>query len=81
VIISDLGMPHEDGSWFVRQVRGLSSPVSGIPAVALTGFDGVRAEAAAARRPPSPISPSIGVDEEKSPARTNNGGAMASPFP
>jgi CheY-like chemotaxis protein len=48
LIISDLGMPGEDGFWFVRQVRGLSSPVSTIPAVALTGFDGLRDEAKAA---------------------------------
>jgi CheY-like chemotaxis protein len=48
LIISDLGMPGEDGLWFIRQVRGLSSPVSTIPAVALTGFDGLRSEAEAA---------------------------------
>jgi CheY-like chemotaxis protein len=48
LIISDLGMPGENGLWFVRQVRGLSSPVSTIPAVALTGFDGLRDEAEAA---------------------------------
>jgi CheY-like chemotaxis protein len=47
-IISDLGMPGEDGLWFIRQVRGLSSPVSTIPAVALTGFDDLRSEAEAA---------------------------------
>lgn len=48
LIISDLGMPGEDGLWFIRQVRGLSSPVSTIPAVALTGFDDLRSEAEAA---------------------------------
>jgi CheY-like chemotaxis protein len=48
LIISDLGMSREDGLWFVRQVRGLSSPVSAIPAVALTAFDGLRYEAEAA---------------------------------
>jgi CheY-like chemotaxis protein len=48
LIISDLGMPGEDGLWFIRQVRGLSSPVSTIPAVALTGFDGLRFAAEAA---------------------------------
>jgi CheY-like chemotaxis protein len=48
LIISDLGMPGEDGLWFIRQVRGLSSPLSTIPAVALTGFDDLRSEAEAA---------------------------------
>src|SRR5262245_35456917 len=28
----------EDGFWFIRQVRGLSPPVSAVPAVALTGW-------------------------------------------
>src|SRR5262245_66123011 len=45
LIISDLGMPGEDGFWFIRQVRGLSSPVSAVPAVALTGFDGLSCKA------------------------------------
>jgi CheY-like chemotaxis protein len=48
LIISDLEMPGENGLWFVRQVRGLSSVVSTIPAVALTGFDGLRFAAEAA---------------------------------
>jgi len=48
LIISDLGMPREDGLWFIRQVRGWSSSVRTIPAVALTGFDGLRHEAEAA---------------------------------
>lgn len=38
-IISDIGMPHRDGYWFIREVRNLSVEQGGkTPAVALTAF-------------------------------------------
>jgi two-component system CheB/CheR fusion protein len=39
VLISDIGMPEEDGYWLIRQVRSLSAEAGGqIPAVALTAY-------------------------------------------
>jgi signal transduction histidine kinase/CheY-like chemotaxis protein len=38
VLISDIGMPGEDGFSLVRQVRAMTGPVAKIPAVALTAF-------------------------------------------
>ncbi|EYF04795.1 ATP-binding protein [Chondromyces apiculatus] len=39
VIVSDIGMPHEDGSSLLRQVRALPEPQGGrVPAVALTAL-------------------------------------------
>ncbi|WP_197985119.1 CheR family methyltransferase [Leptolyngbya sp. Cla-17] len=39
VLISDIGMPEEDGYWLIRQVRSLSVETGGqIPAVALTAY-------------------------------------------
>ncbi|WP_017314134.1 ATP-binding response regulator [Mastigocladopsis repens] len=39
VLVSDIGMPDEDGYTFIRKVRKLSSEMGGhIPAVALTGY-------------------------------------------
>ena len=38
VIVSDIGMPDEDGYSLMRSIRSLSSPVQRIPAVALTAF-------------------------------------------
>lgn len=35
VLVSDLGMPGEDGYWLIREVR---SRVGALPAVAVTGF-------------------------------------------
>ena len=35
VVVSDLGMPGEDGYWLIREVR---SQVGEVPAVAVTGF-------------------------------------------
>jgi signal transduction histidine kinase/CheY-like chemotaxis protein len=37
-IISDIGMPGEDGYTFIRAVRALAPPVRTVPAVALTAF-------------------------------------------
>ena len=37
-IISDIGMPGEDGFTFIRAVRALAPPVGTVPAVALTAF-------------------------------------------
>lgn len=39
VLISDIGMPKEDGYWLIRQVRSLSVEAGGqIPAIALTAY-------------------------------------------
>jgi len=38
VLISDIGMPKEDGYSLIRRVRKLESPVSKIPALALTAY-------------------------------------------
>jgi CheY-like chemotaxis protein len=48
VVVCDFSMPGEDGFSFIRRVRALPSGVCDIPAVALTGFDGI-ANAAAAK--------------------------------
>jgi PAS domain S-box-containing protein len=37
-LLSDIGMPDEDGFEFIRKVRLLGEPVSRIPAIALTAF-------------------------------------------
>jgi CheY-like chemotaxis protein len=47
LVVSDLGMPGVDGFWFLREARKRSLTPS-IPIVALTGFDGLRDEVAAA---------------------------------
>ena len=39
VLISDIGMPEENGYWLIRQVRSLNAAAGGqIPAVALTAY-------------------------------------------
>jgi signal transduction histidine kinase/ActR/RegA family two-component response regulator len=38
VVLSDIGMPGEDGYEFIRKIRLLGEPVSRIPAIALTAF-------------------------------------------
>jgi signal transduction histidine kinase len=38
VIVSDIGMPDEDGYALIRRVRALDGPASAIPAIALTAF-------------------------------------------
>jgi signal transduction histidine kinase/CheY-like chemotaxis protein len=38
VIVSDLGMPSEDGFQVIRRIRALGSQLSRIPAVAVTGY-------------------------------------------
>ena len=41
VLVSDIGMPGEDGYWLIRQVRSLSAEAGGqTPAVALTAYAG-----------------------------------------
>jgi two-component system, chemotaxis family, CheB/CheR fusion protein len=41
VLISDLGLPEEDGYFLIQQVRSLSAEAGGqIPAIALTGYAG-----------------------------------------
>ena len=38
MLVSDIGMPGEDGFSLIRKVRALATPVARIPAIALTGF-------------------------------------------
>lgn len=38
VIVSDIGMPGQDGYTFMRKVRGLGAEVENIPAIALTAY-------------------------------------------
>ncbi|HEX8342659.1 MAG TPA: PAS domain S-box protein [Tepidisphaeraceae bacterium] len=38
VLVSDIGMPGEDGYSLIRRVRALPGPVSAIPAIALTAY-------------------------------------------
>lgn len=38
IIVSDIGMPGEDGYQFIRRVRSLQNPHRDVPAVALTAF-------------------------------------------
>lgn len=38
VLVSDIGMPNEDGYTLIRKVRALNSDVSKVPAVALTAY-------------------------------------------
>ncbi|MEB3338431.1 MAG: PAS domain-containing protein, partial [Leptolyngbyaceae bacterium] len=41
VLVSDIGMPQEDGYWLIQQVRALDAESGGqIPAIALTGYAG-----------------------------------------
>jgi CheY-like chemotaxis protein len=40
LVISDIGMPDIDGYAFIRQLRSMPSPVSKIPAIALTAYAG-----------------------------------------
>jgi CheY-like chemotaxis protein len=49
-IVSDIGMPEEDGYWLMRKVRALATDVATVPAVALTSYsrpEDVRAAMAA----------------------------------
>jgi two-component system, chemotaxis family, CheB/CheR fusion protein len=40
VLLSDIGMPGEDGYTLIRQIRTMNTEAGGqIPAAALTGFD------------------------------------------
>ncbi|HWV95054.1 MAG TPA: response regulator, partial [Vicinamibacterales bacterium] len=38
VIVSDLGMPAQDGYQLIRQIRAIDSELGRIPAVAVTGY-------------------------------------------
>ena len=49
VVVCDFSMPGEDGFSFIRRVRALATAVCDVPAVALTGFDGI-ANATAAKK-------------------------------
>ena len=40
LVISDIGMPDLDGFAFIRKLRSLKSPVSKVPAIALTAYAG-----------------------------------------
>jgi CheY-like chemotaxis protein len=38
VLVSDIGMPEEDGLSLIGRIRSLEGPVATIPALALTGY-------------------------------------------
>jgi signal transduction histidine kinase len=38
VLVSDIGMPGEDGYWLIRKVRALKDDLSRVPAIALTAY-------------------------------------------
>ncbi|MDQ3651128.1 MAG: PAS domain-containing protein [Acidobacteriota bacterium] len=65
VLISDIGMPGEDGYWLIKQVRALGASLGGdVPAVALTAYaseaDRTRALAAGFQAHMSkPIEPAV----------------------
>ncbi|HET6151145.1 MAG TPA: response regulator [Polyangia bacterium] len=43
VLVSDIGMPGEDGLWLIRQIRALPPEQGGnVPAVAVTAYAGLR---------------------------------------
>jgi CheY-like chemotaxis protein len=39
-LLSDIGMPHEDGYSLIEKVRAATSPTCLIPAIALTAYAG-----------------------------------------
>lgn len=41
IIISDIGMPGEDGYALIRSIRHMSGPAAHTPAIALTGYGGL----------------------------------------
>lgn len=41
VLVSDIGMPGEDGFTLIRRIRALDDGVSGVPAIALTAYGSV----------------------------------------
>jgi CheY-like chemotaxis protein len=45
LIVSDIGMPREDGVWFIRQFEKLALAGPKIPVIAVTGFDSMRQHA------------------------------------
>ncbi|HKZ81052.1 MAG TPA: response regulator [Pyrinomonadaceae bacterium] len=47
LLISDIGMPEEDGYKFIRKVRALKTEERDIPAAALTAYAGSEARALA----------------------------------
>src|SRR5262249_31076351 len=62
VLVSDIGMPGEDGYAFLRKVRAQRGDLAGVPAVALTAYatseDRVRLSWAGSHRPAAkPIEP------------------------
>jgi CheY-like chemotaxis protein len=39
VLVSDIGMPGEDGFALIRKIRNLDGAIAKIPALALTGYE------------------------------------------
>jgi len=39
VLVSDIGMPDEDGFALIRKIRNLDGAIAKIPALALTGYE------------------------------------------
>lgn len=38
ILLSDLGMPNEDGFWLIRELRGRGVDMHAVPAIAITAF-------------------------------------------
>jgi signal transduction histidine kinase len=38
VLLSDIGMPHEDGYFLIRRVRGMQERCASVPAIAITAY-------------------------------------------
>jgi CheY-like chemotaxis protein len=38
VIVSDIGMPDQDGYWLIQQVRASDGEIANVPAIALTAY-------------------------------------------
>ena len=49
VVVSDIGMPGEDGCSFIRKMRALANSAAAAPAVALTAYTGADVRARAMR--------------------------------
>jgi signal transduction histidine kinase len=47
VVVCDMEMPEHDGGWFIREVRGLDTPLASVPALALTSHTKEECESAA----------------------------------
>ena len=49
VVVTDIGMPGEDGYAFLRRLRAMDGPLSSVPAIAVTAYAGKAEESKALR--------------------------------